>query len=89
MGAVEEGGKVASGIIESLKAQPALLAMILSNIMLLVFLFYAQRQFFNERATFLESEKQVRDILSRCVVTPPKVSFPPLKPLVDSNEDNR
>lgn len=81
MGAVEEGGKVATGIIESLKTQPAVLAMILSNIMLLVFLFYAQRQFFHERAVFLESEKQVRDILSRCVVAPKTTFEDVLKPL--------
>jgi len=48
------------------------IAMILTNIMLLVFLFYSQTQFFNQRQElskhFLDSEREVRNLLANCVV---------------------
>jgi len=37
MGAVEEGGKVASGVIEGLKSQPLALALIVLNIVFIIF----------------------------------------------------
>jgi hypothetical protein len=40
-GPVEEGAKVASGIVDALKAQPAVLALTLANIAMLIFIFYA------------------------------------------------
>ena len=48
------------------------IAMILTNVTLLIFLFYSQTQFFNQRQElskyFLESEREVRQILSQCIV---------------------
>jgi hypothetical protein len=35
MGAIEEGGKVASGIVDALKHQPLVLALIVINVMFL------------------------------------------------------
>ena len=40
-GPAEEAGKVATGIIDALKAQPAVLALALMQIGLLLFIFYA------------------------------------------------
>jgi hypothetical protein len=40
-GPVEEVGKVAHGIVDALKAQPAVLALTVANMALLVFIFYA------------------------------------------------
>jgi hypothetical protein len=71
-GLVEETGKVATGVIDALKTSPMSLAMILTNATLLVFLFYSQNQFFENRQELtkivLESEREVRLILSKCVV---------------------
>ena len=71
-GPVEEAVHIAGGVVEALKSTPMTLAMILTNIMLLIFLFYSQTQFFNQRQElskyFLESEREVREILSKCIV---------------------
>ena len=71
-GAIEETGKVAIGIVDALKSTPMSIAMILTNIMLLVFLFYSQTQFFNQRQElskhFLDSEREVRNLLAKCVI---------------------
>jgi hypothetical protein len=57
-GAAEEGVKVAGGIVEALKSQPALLAMMVANFALLGFMFYA----LNSAAAYRESMmKQVFD----------------------------
>jgi len=40
MGAIEEGGKVATSVVESMKAQPLALAVIVVNVLFLAFLVY-------------------------------------------------
>jgi hypothetical protein len=40
-GPAEEAGKVAGGFIEALKGQPAVLALSVANLALLVFIYYA------------------------------------------------
>lgn len=42
-GVSDEAGQTARSLIDAMKSQPALLAMILANICLLVFMFYAFR----------------------------------------------
>jgi len=71
-GALEEAGKFANSVANALGSQPMTLAMIVTNIMLLVFLFYSQNQFYNQRQElslqFLASEKEVRTMLAQCIV---------------------
>src|SRR5262249_47330224 len=70
--ALEEAGKFANTVASALGSQPMTLAMIVTNIMLLIFLFYSQNQFYNQRQElslqFLAAEKDVRTILSQCIV---------------------
>jgi hypothetical protein len=92
-GPVEEGAKVASGIVDALKAQPAVLALTLANFALLVFIFYALHQAASYRQKMLdqvfENGRELQQLLSRCRVTeldeqPRKsteVVIEPLKPL--------
>ena len=71
-GAIEETGKVAIGIVDALKSTPMSIAMILTNITLLVFMFYSQIQFYNQRQElskiWIEDNAKTRDLLSKCVV---------------------
>ena len=71
-GAIEETGKVAIGIVDALKSTPMSIAMILTNVMLLVFLFYSQNQFYVQRQEitkmFIEEGRRVNELLSKCVV---------------------
>jgi len=91
-GPVEEGAKVASGIVDALKAQPAVLALTLANFALLVFIFYALHQAASYRQKMLdqvfENGRELQQLLSRCRTTeldqPRKsteVVIEPLKPL--------
>jgi hypothetical protein len=72
MGAVEEGGKAVSGYISALGTQPVLLVQsaIIAGV---VFILYAQgSKAFDERKELLQSifdsQKNVREILSQCIV---------------------
>ena len=71
-GAIEETGKVAIGIVDALKSTPMSIAMILTNATLLVFLFYSQMQFYNQRQElskiWIEDNAKTRELLSKCVV---------------------
>lgn len=71
-GLSEEAGKVASGIVEALKAQPAVLALTVANIGMMVFIFYALHGAANFRDQMLsqmyEERKQVNELLAKCVV---------------------
>jgi hypothetical protein len=53
-GPVEEAGKVASGIVDALKAQPSVLALTLANMALLVFIFYALHSGAKFRETMMQ-----------------------------------
>ena len=91
MGAVEEGGKAVSGYISALGTQPVLLVQsaIIAGV---VFILYAQgSKAFDERKELLqsifESQKNVREILSQCIVPSderkrtdlPELSIPAIK----------
>jgi hypothetical protein len=94
MGAIEEGAKVATGLVDSLKTQPLSLALVLMNICLLGFFWLIltkvaeQRQ--REVQLLYEDKKEVRELIARCIVpdqrtnlriqkdTSPVLSLPPL-----------
>jgi hypothetical protein len=96
-GPTEEVGKAVTGIVDGLKQQPAVLAMTVIMIGLLVFCFYALAAAANFRNAMLlqqaDYQKYVTEILSRCVVPRGGVDFrlqsnestivplPPSKPL--------
>jgi hypothetical protein len=101
MGAIEEGAKVATGLIDSLKTQPLSLALVLMNICLLGFFWLIltkvaeQRQ--REVQLLYEDKKEVRELIARCIVPdktnlriqkgiPPALSLPPL-PLLPLQKD--
>lgn len=90
-GPVEEAGKVAGGLIDALKAQPAVLALTVANIGMMVFIFYA----LHAAATFrdnmikliFEESKQVNQLLQQCVPVG-KTTGPtlPLQPMGEKPE---
>ena len=71
-GAVEEAGKVANSVVSALGSRPMTLAMIMTNFALIIFLFYSQSQFYQQRQEsvkiFLEQQQQVQLLLSKCIV---------------------
>lgn len=72
MGTVEEAGKAASGFIDALKGQPLSLALVVMNVAMLAMLFYwassVQAARLEAIRMVLDVEKQVHEILSKCVV---------------------
>lgn len=73
-GPVEEGGKVATALVESLKAQPAILAILVFNLILMGLVYFSTKEFrsLNERviSTLLTQQKDMVDMIGRCVVVP-------------------
>lgn len=71
-GLTEEGAKIAAGIVDSLKTQPATIAMIVISFGLLVYTFYEARSFNSQRTEMfgklMERETEINKLLSRCVV---------------------
>lgn len=71
-GPVEEAGKVAGGVVSALGMQPAVLALIVANLAMLVFIFYALNVGAGFRDQMLkaqfEYQHKVSDLLSKCVV---------------------
>jgi len=71
-GPIEEGAKVAGGFIDALRGQPATLALIVSNMALLIFIFYIGHEVATGRQKMLEQEyeyqKHVTELLSKCIV---------------------
>ena len=71
-GLTEEGAKIAGGIIDSLKAQPATLAMIVISFGLLVYTFYEGHTFNKQRAALfhelMDQQNRTALLLSKCIV---------------------
>lgn len=71
-GPVEEAAHVATGIVDALKAQPAVLALTVANIGMMVFIFYALTSAANFRNTMLEQQhtyqREVAQLLAKCIV---------------------
>lgn len=71
-GPVEEVGKVAGGFMEAMKSQPLALALVVMNLSLLALFFWigktvaATRE--REIGLLYTDQKEIRELLSRCVV---------------------
>src|SRR4051794_10574470 len=82
MGVTEEGGKVVTSFMDSLKSQPLSLALVVMNLALLGFFYTiltavaAQRD--KEVGLLYADHKEVRELLAHCVV-PPRVNFTPIR----------
>lgn len=63
-GPVEEGGKIVSGVVDALKANPAILALTLINFLLLGNLIYSGVSSASERLVFAT---QLTKTLANCV----------------------
>ena len=66
----------ASNVVEALKAQPAMLAMVLSNLLLLGFLYYTGVVAHNERQMEMklmyENRSEIAKLLASCYPAPPQ-----------------
>lgn len=71
-GPVEEGGKIATALIDSLKANPILLAVLIFNLVLMGLVYFSTKEFraLNERviSTLLTQQKDMVTMISKCVV---------------------
>lgn len=71
-GISEEAGQTARSFIDALKQQPSTLALIVANIAMLVFMFYALAKAAEFRDGMLSGQfayqKHVTELLSKCVV---------------------
>jgi hypothetical protein len=71
-GPIESAEHVATGIVDALKAQPAVLALSLAQLAMLAFMFYALKVAGDFRSEMLaqqhEFAKHVTELLSKCVV---------------------
>ena len=69
---IEQGGKVATGFIDALKKEPLSLALVLMNVALLVFFYVllttVSKQREHEIGLLYADKKEVREMLSKCVV---------------------
>ena len=93
-GAVEETAKVATGIVDALKAQPAVLALSLAQIAMLVFMFYALFKAAEFRNDLIKQQfefaHKTTELLARCIV-PQRSVYPsePAKPLGEVPEPTK
>ena len=80
-GISEEAGQTTRSLIDAMKAQPALLAMVIANIMMLVFIYYAQHSnnvAWDQVNTYrvevgkelIDYTKHTSELLARCSVIP-------------------
>ena len=71
-GPVEEGGKIAIGVIDALKAQPAFLVLILFMALVLLLIYWANTSSNAQRnemmKMMLDNQHATAEMLSKCVV---------------------
>lgn len=74
-GPIEETGKVATAVIESLKTQPLTLAVLVFNLAVITMVYFTGREF---RANsdkisnaLLTQNREMVDMISRCIVPTP------------------
>ncbi|MBO4221935.1 hypothetical protein [Bradyrhizobium neotropicale] len=73
MGALEEGGKVASGTVEALKSQPLALALVVVNVLFLVGGAYILDNIAeNLKGQQLRKDELLADLAKRCVIPSPE-----------------
>lgn len=72
---VGEVGKAAGGLVDALKTQPLVLALVVMNFALIGFVYYQNASFTSQRQEnvrlFLDVQKEVQKLLSQCIVPPP------------------
>lgn len=72
---VGEVGKAAGGIVDALKTQPLVLALVVMNFALIGFVYYQNASFTSQRQEnvrlFLDVQKEVQKLLSQCIIPPP------------------
>lgn len=72
MGSADEAGKAVAGFFDALKTQPLSLALVVMNIALLALLYFLMSGASADKKTELqmvfESQKDVRQLLARCVI---------------------
>ena len=70
MGAMEEAGKTAAGVIDALKASPALLVMAIINILLVGLMFYIAHSAVKGRdrevSAIYQAQREVQQLLAQC-----------------------
>lgn len=75
-GPTEEVAKVATGFMSVMQREPLSLALVLMNIALLTYMFYETRTVHQGRLEtvkiLIEMQKEVQQLLSKCVVPTPK-----------------
>jgi hypothetical protein len=73
MGALEEGGKVATATVESLKSQPLALALIVINLMFLAGGIWIMHDIADSvRAQQLRKDQLLAELAKDCIVVTPK-----------------
>lgn len=73
MGAVEEGGKVAGGVVEGLKTQPLALALVVINVLFLLGGGYILHDIAdNLKGQQLRKDDLLAQLAKDCIVTLPK-----------------
>lgn len=82
-GPVEEGAKVATSIVEAMKSQPTVLALIVINLLFLVAVGWgtlkARETFISTIDKLIEKQDKTAEMLYRCTPTNPSYGFPPNK----------
>jgi hypothetical protein len=71
-GISEEVGQTTRGFIDAMKGQPALLAMIAMNALMLALLFYLQHGKDQARRELIDYVKDTSRLLAQCSVIPPE-----------------
>jgi hypothetical protein len=79
-GPAEEAGKVASGVVDALKSQPILLALVMFNAAFIAMVYFAamdNRQRTGEMVKhLLENQEKMQEMLSRCAPGRSGVDWP-------------
>ena len=74
MGVAEEAGKVATSVLDVMRAQPLVLGLSLVIFALIGFIYLQEAQFNTQRSDniklFVDIQKEIHTILSQCVVPP-------------------
>ena len=81
MGAVEEGGKVATTVVDSLKGTPMVLALLVINAVFIGFLTYvAHTMSGKNQAETLANQEMIKQILNSCFDK--RSEIPPTKSMI-------
>jgi cytoskeletal protein RodZ len=83
MGLGEEAGKVATSVLDVMRAQPLVLGLLLVIFALIGLLYFQSAQFNDQRSEnvklFMQVQGEVQRLLSQCIIPPPPLSTNPNK----------